>query len=214
MARTRSQIAEARERRRVTDMSLAPVPKRQKGNRRDRYRESTAAPEEDARETVLTARCNHMGIPATEAARLSMSVPMMGDPAGRAIHLGARDPEEARRLWTTFCAIDSADEAHSRRIIGQARFPKTAKIELLPERFEARADDASDSRTAEEKDADAKRRWHRWSQMIECLSFTERLALQDGLRLRCKLSEGGKLTTGGLAFVAALRVMHHMAERT
>ena len=93
MAKTRAQKAAAREVRRKReagdDMGLTPIPKRQRGSRSNRYRETTSDPAEDARMTVLTARCRQHGILPTEANILAMSAQMMGDPAGQAIHLGA-----------------------------------------------------------------------------------------------------------------------------
>lgn len=186
-------------------MELAPIPKRQKGSRSNRYVEPTT---DDARDTVLRARCRQMGIRATEANLLAMGADMMGDPAGKAISIGARSTTEASALWGTFREVDAADDRHMRRIIGKPRFANVSRLEMLPDRFETRPDDRVDVRTDDEKDRAAKSAWAGWVRRFDGLLMTERNALQDGLRLRVPLTERGKLTLAGERFVRAVRVLH------
>ena len=172
-----------------------------------------AKPVEDPRVVVLSARCRRIGREDTKVNRNMMSMQIMGDPAGMAIACGTRDDAEAAKLWQLFRRYDGAHDAHHRRIIGRPRFPNVAKLEYLPERFETREDDQTDTRTPDEKDRDAANRWHRCSWHLYRMMRHEREAIMDAMFLRSPLTKGAKCTTSGEAFVKALRILLDMDDR-
>lgn len=164
-----------------------------------------AKPVEDPRCVVLSARCRIMGRPDTKPNRTALSDQMAGDPAGQVIILSEPNAETRKRLWDAFVKLDTAHAAYHGRIIGQRRFPKTAKIEMLPERFETSADAPMDYRTQEEREAAAINAWRGQLAIMGKLSVHERMSIHDGLWLRGDFITGGKATEMGAAFVAALR---------
>ena len=166
--------------------------------------------QEDPRIVVLSARCRHMNKPDTKETRLALSWQMMGDPAGRAIRIEARD--DADKLWDMFCRLDARHDAYRRRNIGRPRFAKVTKMEYLPETFETREDDSNDHRTPEEKDRDATNGWQRWLGFMRRMTVHERMAIYDGLWRRCDLTKGGISTTAGVQFVMALRVLRDIEQ--
>lgn len=160
--------------------------------------------EEDPRVVVMSTRERHLSRPANDLVE-----PMWGEPAGQAIGLGARDKDEAARLWSCFHKADLADETYMRRIIGKHRFPNVAKVEFLPESFETRPDDRPDTRTADEKDRDAVNAWMRLQGFLGRLNASERHAIASVMRRRVDPVKGNALTTAGQAFVCALRTLDH-----
>lgn len=161
--------------------------------------------EEDPRVTVLSARCRQMNRDDTEDARLSLTWPGFGDPAGVALDLGVADRDERNALWDLFKRLDAADDAYIRRYVGVRRFPNVAKVEFLPERFETSADDPLDTRSADEKDRDAVNGWMRWQGLLGRMSAADHTAIVTVMRRRVEPVAGASLTTAGWAFVAAMK---------
>lgn len=171
--------------------------------------------EEDASKMALGVRCGHLGMANTERNRRRVKWGMFGDPAGRAIKFAAKDEDEEYRLWQVFERYDRAHANYNRRILGQRRFANSMKLELLPERFSEPDPDAQevvDVRTSEEKDRDATNAWRKWMGRTAQMRVHERMALYDGLLLRCDLTKGTECTTAGIAFVMALRVLRDIAD--
>lgn len=167
------------------------------------------APVEDPRNVVQFARMRLHGL-SKEAA---MSI-MASEQAGLAIHLGARDEDERGKLWAIFTRYDGADETYFRRIIGRPRFANVTKMEYLPETFETRPDDRPDARSDDEKDRDAVNGWMRWQGKLGCLDRSESWIITKAARQTCPaLVTGGRLTTTGAAFVAAMRMLRDVDER-
>lgn len=184
---------------------LAETPKR---HRDGRYVESTRRPAEDPRVVVLNARTRHFG-PEVDAASV-----MLSDPAGQAIHLGARDADEAARLWDVFARYDAADETYFRRIIGRHRFANVARLDMLPERFETRADDRPDIRSEDERDRDAVNGWMGWQGALQSLGAHDASLIIRASRQTCgALVIGGEVSTTGSAFVAAMRALRQVVDR-
>lgn len=189
-----------------TDMpGLAETPKRKRDGR---FAESTRRPAEDARVVAFNARIRHFG-PSVDAASV-----MLADPAGQAIHIGARDADEAGKLWDVFARYDAADERYSRRILGQPRFANVGRLDILPERFETRADDRPDLRSEDERDRDAVNGWMRWQGAMQSLGAHDAGLITRASRQTCgALVIGGRLSTTGAAFVAAMRMLRQVVER-
>ncbi len=186
------------------------VGKRALQDRWSTFASASPRPQEDPRRVVLSARCRHLGRPDNASNRRAMTWEGLGDPVGQAIHVGARDAAERDDLWGLFKCLDSAHEVYSRRIIGQARHPRCAKIEFLTERFETRPDDKPDLRTDAERDADARADWSRWCRLMSSCNIGHRIALHDALWLRCEFVSGGRLTAAGRDMISALRELRSL----
>ena len=187
--------------------SLAPV----KSSRKKRGGDGRfAAPVEDPRITALDARCRHNGMTMTAENRRIVSAPAYEGQAQLAIHLSGRDAEKLLSLWQR---IDRDHAAYMSLIVGRKRFPNVAKMEYLPEALEARPDDTPDPRSLDERIADAKLSRKRWVMVFKQLGGHERVLIDDGLWGVREYVRGGKITTSGQAFVAAVRVIHGMVER-
>lgn len=214
MARAYSQAAKRRHKKAAQESGLpeiAPSRKRTAKGQYSRAGQDLTDGKEDPRKTVLSKRCRDMGREVNRENRLALSAQIMGDEAGQAISIGA--PRDAARLFKTFTDFDNADERYHRRILGRSRHAKCGKVEFMPERFEARDDETTDTRTEEEKDRAAVNAWMAWHGLLGHLERHEHTSIHDGMYLRGALHKGGVLTTKGAAFVAALRVLADVAER-
>lgn len=160
-----------------------------------------AEPQRDPREVVAEARRRTLGLD-------DVLRPMLCEPAGQAVALGASDADEARELYAVFCRFDRADETYMRRIIGRARFQAVSKLEILPEQFETRADDVIDPRSADEKDRDAVNTWMRWQGLLGRLSAREHTLIVGVSRHTAgPVHRDGALTPLGADFIAAMRAL-------
>ncbi|RWR28828.1 hypothetical protein D2T31_11995 [Sinirhodobacter populi] len=155
-------------------------------------------------ETVMKARARRVNCRPSIALVLDAK---LGDPCGEAIYLGIKDQAEAGRVWDLFKRMDAADDAFCRRIIGRRRFPAVSKMEFMPERLEtSQADlDAFDVRTEDEKAAAARDAHRNWQELFDRLYPWQRIAIQSAALHREVLQRNGKLTSGGMAFVAAMK---------
>ena len=186
--------------------TLAPVKRRSKSGRTA----SAERPPEDPRLVALDARCRHNGLDMTADNRRTVSHPAYEGHATRAIMASGRDSERLLTLWDR---IDAAHNAYFVHVLNRPRFPNVAKMEYLPEVIEARPDDRPDTRTPEEKAAHAKAGWDYWRRLFKQMTGHERIMIDDGIFGVREFVRDGKPTTSGLAFVAALRVVHGMDSR-
>jgi len=150
---------------------------------------------------ALQARARKMGVARDKAG--DMSAQMLGEDAGRAIHLLC-NPDVAKRLWGHYVAITSA-EARYHRSIGMSVHPKCAKIEMMQDRFETRSDDVVDIRSEDERDRQAQSTWMRWQGIIGCLVAHDQHAIQQVVRGRVQLVDQGEVKAAGISFVGAMR---------
>lgn len=175
---------------------LAKTPKRKaRGSAR------MAEREDEARETVLTARARQMGLPPSKAKDMDRT--RLSEPAGMALDLLC-NPDDAARLWGHYVSL-TASEARYHRSIGLSIDPKTAKIEMMQERFETRPDDAIDLRSQDERDEDAAKSWHNWNKRISTLSLRSGSAIATARKSWAVLVEGRQVTPSGRRFVDAMR---------
>lgn len=221
MARTKREKMEAKARKRTIrglydgiDLpELAPSRKRGKDKCFVERTRQQGDIEPDPRRTVLSARCRHLGKEVTEDNRLSVAAGILGDPAGRAIAIGAANDRDKDRMWKTFMRLDAAVAGYHHRILQQNRFAKCGKVEYLPERFATAPEDApSDPRDDATKDRDAINAWSRWRGFVGSLGSHEQTAIWNAVWLRVELSRGGNLTTAGEAFVRAMRLLAEVAK--
>lgn len=180
---------------------LAPIKRRERNGQKSR----AAHPVEDPRAVALQARCRVIGLQPTPDNMREVSSPDYGHPALIAIRkIGGRD---ADRLREAFIELDLAEHRFFALVLNMSRFANVAKLEFLPEIFEARADDSFDLRTPAEKVAAAKKRWYFWIKRMKALSSHEQVLIDDALRRYAGFIRDGSVTTTGHAFVAAMRVL-------
>ena len=189
----------AKRRARKAFPELAEIPRREKsGCYVERTRQQPVDP--DPQRTVLEARARQMGQPKDKAQ--DMQRERLSEQAGQAIDILC-DPEAAARLWDHWKGLTGAEDRYHRSI-GGSMHAKTAKVEMTPEPFEARADDTIDLRTEGERDIDAERAWDAWLARIAKLPLHSRAALQTARRDWATLAEGGQVTPAGRRFVDAM----------
>lgn len=133
---------------------LAPIPQ-QKARGRARMAEI------ENEIPVYQARARQMGISIDEAKH-----EMLSEDAGRAIYT-ISDKEQRERLWGHYKALTAALWRYQLLCLDISPHAKSAKLEMMPERFEARADDKPDLRTPEEKADAARRAWKHWERTLE-----------------------------------------------
>lgn len=178
---------------------LAPTPKRNKKRGRARMAERA----DEAQSTVLEARARQMGLPATSAQDMKRT--RLSEQAGMALDILC-DPDDATRLWGHYIAL-TASEARYHRSMGLSIDAKTAKIEMMQERFETRPDDQIDLRSQEERDIDAAKSWGNWRDRIAKLDLRSRSALVTARRSWAELVQAGQITPAGRRFVEAMERM-------
>jgi hypothetical protein len=155
---------------------------------------------DDPLATVRAARARQTGRPESE-----VLAPIFGDDAGRAIDKGARNKEEAQRMWDAFDALDKAHRAAVFHTTGKPMFPAVSRMEYMPERFEVRADFHPDLRTEDERHMAAMNKWRHWRHILGFLSRREHMSIVGALWQTDQLHLAGALTVHGLTFVASMR---------
>ena len=181
---------------------LAEVP-RAKQRGRARMKEI----EKDVQAVVLETRARQMGKPSSEAREMNRQ--RLSDEAGRALSLLC-DPDTAETLWRLYVALTAA-EARYHRSIGKSIHAKTAKIEMMQERFETRPDDQIDLRSPDEKDAAARLRWAYFTGLINCLPAHHRHPITAARSHDVEMLRMGRVTPAGWRFVAAMRLLGEVA---
>ncbi len=182
---------------------LAPAPRRKaRGKRRMQQIDK------EAQNVVLEARARRMGRDgADEAVRSEMRTAALGEAAGRVIHV--LRPDRASDLWATYKAITGAEETYLKRRLQMRVHPKVAKIEMVPEQVESRADHKPDLRSEEDKHRDAVNRWQEWVGELRALDLGQQAALWAVIRGWAEpLDPDGKATPAGERFVDALEMLH------
>lgn len=181
---------------------LEPVPKKYaSGNRKE--------PEsQDPRRTSLEARARQMGMPLKVWREMSDTA--YGEGAGMAIysiHRGAG----AKDLWDTYRTLSAAYERFMRERVGLSVHAKTAKIEMMPERFEVDASLHHDDRTDDERHRAAINKWAEWNDALNKLPLGHRSTIFSALHGWATLMDAGHVTLAGKRFVMALEVLEERA---
>lgn len=186
--------------------TLAPTPRRKS---RGKERMNQIRKEGSADRVALAARCKQMGKGANHMNE--MREQMLGEDAGRAIHIGT-EGDARQSLWQTYCAFTASERTYAHRVLGCGLDPKGQKIEMQPERLEARPDDKPDLRSEDEKHRDATNAWMRWRGLIGHLRSIDQTAIFDVVRARKQAVEAGGLTSAGQKFVAAMVLLQDVVD--
>lgn len=183
-------------------VQLAPVP-RLKARGRARMAEIRADPEAQA--VVVAARMAR-GAPDADAAR----DPLQGDDMGRCI-IALTGQDERRAITEAWAAMSAAWHNYCTRILGRSTGPQGAAIAIIPERMQADPSFRIDPRTADERDAAAKKAWAAWHGRISILPTPmHRWALRGALQGFIgdeSLWRDREPTSNGRLAVAALRML-------
>lgn len=155
---------------------------------------------DDPLATVIAARKRH-----NPAFRGDVRQTILSEPAGQAIVALAGAGEAGQRLWAIFLDYDRAKTVYFGRVLSQQRFPKVAKLEMMPERFEARDDTPPDLRSEEERIASAREAMNGWGKRLAELSSRDRMAVNLAIDRLVEVFKDGKPTPAGLRMVKALR---------
>lgn len=177
---------------------LASAPKR-KLRGKARMRQIKADP--DAQRTVLEARARQSGKSPDDISE--MRRPAYGEAAGQAIY-AIHQGDTAKRLWEAYAGCSGAYKRYLSIVIGASLDAKTAKIEMMPERFEVDSDHTPDDRTDEERIRAASNSWATWKADIDSLSLRHSSAIYSAMCGWSVLMDAGQVTSQGERFVEAI----------
>ncbi|WP_372570377.1 hypothetical protein [Ruegeria jejuensis] len=140
-----------------------------------------------------------------------MQAQALGEPAGRAIYLSHK-PDDAAKLWSVYAGLTASEARYHRIVLGKSMAAKTAKIEFLPDRFEARADDQPDLRSEDERHRDATNAWDSWLNMLNLLSLGDRAVIESVSRGWVEPVKDGEVTIRGRQFVVAIEKLQAVVD--
>lgn len=204
--KTYSKGAKRRAKKAMPEIAATP---RRKSRGRQRMAEIKADPE--AQRTVLEARARQSGKAPKELTE--MRDPALGEGAGRAIHAIHRG-EAAKRLWSVYTGFTAAEATYAKHYLGLRLHANTAKLEMMVERIETRADDKPDFRTEEERSRDASNNWMRWRGYIMHLANPDQRVIFDVAYGRAEPMDAGQITRTGLHFVSAMEQLADVVDRS
>lgn len=191
----------AARRRRITMPGGASVPQpATQGRRTDLRREPPA----DA--VALAARARLTGCTVEEARDV-----MASEDVGRCIRALCPTPEERRDLLGIWQGISAAWANYAARCLSITPTPQSAALPMLPEPMQTDQSLRIDPRTADEKDAAARRVWDEWRTAFNRLPIAQAIAIASASR-----GDGPTLwhpgaraaTRHGVTVVHALAALH------
>lgn len=180
---------------------LAAVPKKKA---RGRKRMEQIKRDPDAERTVLQARARQSGKTPNDLTEMRHTA--FGEDAGRAIY-AMHEGDAAKSLWDAYTALSGAYRRYLSTCIGASVDAKTAKIEMMPERFETSASDTPDMRSEEDRHRAALNAWHGWKIALARLPLGDSAAVYSALHGWGALMDAGKITTQGARFVGAMTAL-------
>ena len=191
------------------EVALAPVPKAKARGRKRMEQIQQEKPDRTPARTALEARARQMG--HKESDWRIMQFQALGEPAGQALFL-SHTVEDALKLWTVYAGLTASEARYHRVCLGKSMAAKVAKIEFLPERFEARDDDQPDLRDEDEKHRDAANSWDRWRGHFNQLGLGDRTIIQSVSRGWIDPVIDGIVTARGKEFVTAVEKLSKVVD--
>ncbi len=165
-------------------------------------------PEEDPLKAPLQARANRMGSDVSDALR----EPMLEHEAGQALTVAIKDADYRKKLFDTFMTYDRARSLFASRCLNMRRFPAVSRIEFMPERLEASANDPIDLRGPQERADGARDAMRNWDALLDCLPIHQRRIIRSVSERQEVTVIEGELTTAGRSFVAAAKALYALAS--
>ena len=192
--------------------SLAPSKMRQPNGQASRRK---ATNDVTPQAVALAARCRQMGTDHTKPEnRARARAQTLEGPIGVMLNIGCPDTDEIQRIWAVWHGLTSAQAAYSRRYLGINQHAQGANLQAVPEPWEVRPDQQTDTRTPDEKDRDAVNVWMRWEGHLGCLVQSDRVMISRAARgVVPDLVSGGRLTRAGGAMLAAFGRLADVVER-
>lgn len=181
------------------ELAAAPRKKARGRKRMDQIQQEVTG--RNPHRAALEVRARQMGHSADKWQ--AMQFQALGEPAGQAL-FAAHTVEDAVGLWSVYAGLTNAEARFHRVCLGKSMAAKVAKVEFLPESFEANPDEAPDLRDEDEKHRDAANNWGRWRDWLNQLGLGDRSIIQSVSRGWAVPVIDGKLTRKGDLFVKAV----------
>lgn len=191
------------------DMDIAPAPRKKARGRKRMTDIKREAVERHPARAALEARARQMGHDPDKWQLMQFQA--LGEPAGQAF-FAAHTVEDAVGLWSVYAALTNAEARYHRVCLGKSMAAKVAKVEFLPESFEANPDDAPDLRDEDEKHRDASNNWDKWRGFFNQLTLGEQAIIQSVSRGWAVPMIDGKLTGKGKEFVLAVESLSGVVD--
>ncbi len=200
-----------RHRKQSIGVDLAEVPRKKARGwaRMQELQTAEAQADEKSHEERLAVRARHVGAKADKKGLAQMKHVMLSEPAGQAIWIGSDD---ANALWEVYSGLTRAEARYATVVLGTNIHAKVAKVEFLPETFEARSDEPPDERTEDEKHRAAVNAWMYWKGKLGCLSAHKHTAIMDIARCRKEPVVEGELTQAGRKFIESLKALKDFVD--
>ena len=162
--------------------------------------------EPPADSVALAARAKRTGCSVEEARDVLAATPM-----GRCIRYMRPNPQDRRDLLTVWQSISAAWMNYFQRYLGISPTAQAVALTMLPEVMQTDPGLRVDLRTADEKDAAARRMWLEWREAFVALPREQALIIADAsCHAGPRLWDADKLrpTRHGALAIAALAALH------
>lgn len=170
---------------------------------------------EDARRTVLEARCRRTGRQIAPDAMSALSEQMAGCDTGLCIMHQHQSPEIRAELWQVWQDMSKAWRNWRLRYTGQTGTAQSAAIALIHEELQTDPGLTVDLRSADERDRDAKNARAYWdSQIAAVIAPNWQMALRSAIDgFGAPLWKGAEPTANGRCVVKALESIRESQKR-
>lgn len=190
-------------------VDLAPAPRKKARGRKRMNEIRKDVTGRNPHRAALEVRARQMGQNPDKWQLMQFQA--LGEPAGQAL-FAMHSVEDAVGLWSVYAGLTNAEVRYHRVCLGKSMAAKVAKVEFLPETFEADPDEQPDLRDEDEKHRDAKNNWDRWCGWLRSLSVGDIAIIQSVSRGWADPMIDGKLTDKGRSFVEAIERLSEMVE--
>lgn len=112
--------------------------------------------------------------------------------------------DTAKSLWDAYSALSGAYRRYLLICLGVSVDAKTAKIEMMPERFEVDANHTPDLRSEDERHRAARAAWGDWLSALGKLPLGQCASIYSAMHGWGLLMDAGQITAQGRRFVAAM----------
>ncbi|MDD9727216.1 hypothetical protein PVV74_17280 [Roseovarius sp. SK2] len=173
----------------------------------------------EAERTVLEARARHTGHTGDKT---EMRNPALGEAAGQAIYAvhggtvrrdsNGNEIDVAKSLWTTYKGCSDAYRRYLSVCIGASVHAKTAKLEMLPERFEVEESLHYDDRSDDERHRHAADKWGEWKVALDAIGLGHSSEIFSAMHGWGELVDNGTVTKAGKRFVEAVETLEKESE--
>lgn len=166
-------------------------------------------PTDDARRTVLAARCRQSGIRANHQNLERAASQLQGCELGKCIEALHQDPQVRADLWQIWQDMGKARRNWRMRNTGHTGDPQSAAIALIHDDMQTDPGLTVDHRTPEERDRQARRSHDYWMGLLSAVEAPNwKAALRGALDAFPKALWQSKPTSAGICAVRALESVY------